>query len=93
MAKTDSQCKVIYELLLEGKSITNLGAITNYGIGRLASRICDLTQMYDVPVERVRERNADGEGFHTRYYMADEDRKRLKDVPLCEVFKHRIQAV
>jgi hypothetical protein len=80
-----SQNQYIYELLRSGRSITNYDAIFNHGIGRLASRICDLTKDYDVPICKQREQNADGKGYHTRYWMSADDIARLRDVQLQQV--------
>ena len=82
---TQTQNQHIYQWLLEGKSITTLEAMLHHGIGRLASRICDLTKDYNVPICKEREPNSDGKGYHTRYWMSKEDRDRLQNVPLSKV--------
>lgn len=82
---TQTQNQHIYQWLLAGRSITTLEAMLHHGIGRLASRICDLTKDYNVPICKEREPNSDGKGYHTRYWMSKEDRDRLKDVPLNKV--------
>lgn len=90
MAKIDSHNRTLYHLLLNGKSITNADALFHYGIGRLASRICDLTKIYSVPIQREWEPNSDGEGRHMRYSMPAEMRERLKNIPLekvCTIYK------
>ena len=82
---TQTQNQHIYQWLLAGKSITTLEAMLHHGIGRLASRICDLTQDYNVPICKEREPNSDGKGYHTRYWMSKEDRDKLQNVPLSKV--------
>lgn len=82
---TQTQNQHIYQWLLEGKSITTLEAMLHHGIGRLASRICDLTKDYNVPICKEHEPNSDGKGYHTRYWMSKEDRDRLQNVPLSKV--------
>lgn len=82
---TQTQNQHIYQWLLAGRSITTLEAMLHHGIGRLASRICDLTKDYNVPICKEREPNSDGKGYHTRYWMSKENRDRLKDVPLNKV--------
>lgn len=82
---TQTQNQHIYQWLLEGKSITTLEAMLHHGIGRLASRICDLTKDYNVPICKEREPNSDGKGYHTRYWMSKEDRDKLQNVPLSKV--------
>lgn len=82
---TQTQNQHIYQWLLAGKSITTLEAMLHHGIGRLASRICDLTKDYNVPICKEREPNSDGKGYHTRYWMSKEDRDRLQNVPLSKV--------
>ncbi len=84
---TQTQNQHIYQWLLAGKSITTLEAMLHHGIGRLASRICDLTKDYNVPICKEREPNSDGKGYHTRYWMSKEDRDRLQNVPLSKVHK------
>lgn len=81
---TQTQNQHIYQWLLEGKSITTLEAMLHHGIGRLASRICDLIKDYNVPICKEREPNSDGKGYHTRYWMSKEDRDRLQNVPLSK---------
>lgn len=82
---TQTQNQHIYQWLLAGRSITTLEAMLHHGIGRLASRICDLTKDYNVPICREREPNSDGKGYHTRYWMSKEDRDRLQNVSLSKV--------
>jgi hypothetical protein len=82
---TQTQNQHIYQWLLAGRSITTLEAMLHHGIGRLASRICDLTKDYNVPICKEREPNSDGKGYHTRYWMSKEDRDRLQNVPLSKV--------
>lgn len=82
---TQTQNQHIYQWLLAGKSITTLEAMLHHGIGRLASRICDLTKDYNVPICKEREPNSDGKGYHTRYWMSKEDRDKLQNVPLSKV--------
>lgn len=82
---TQTQNQHIYQWLLAGRSITTLEAMLHHGIGRLASRICDLTKDYDVPICKEREPNSDGKGYHTRYWMSKEDRDRLQNIPLSKV--------
>lgn len=82
---TESQNNRIYQWMLDGNSITTLEAMLKFRIGRLASRIWDISSEYAVPVERTTEPNADGKGYHTRYSISAEIRERLKDVPLCNV--------
>ena len=84
---TQTQNQHIYQWLLAGKSITTLEAMLHHGIGRLASRICDLTKDYNVPICKEREPNSDGKGYHTRYWMSKEDRDKLQNVPLSKVHK------
>jgi len=86
---TKSQNEHIYLWLLSGNSITTLDAMVHHHIGRLASRVCDLIKDYNVPICKEREPNADGKGYHTRYWMDTTARKALKDVPLQNV--HTIQ--
>lgn len=81
---TQTQNQHIYQWLLAGKSITTLEAMLHHGIGRLASRICDLTKDYNVPICKEREPNSDGKGYHTRYWMSKEDRDKLQNVPLSK---------
>lgn len=82
-----TQNQHIYQWLLAGKSITTLEAMLHHGIGRLASRICDLINDYNVPICKEREPNSDGKGYHTRYWMSKEDRDRLQNVPLSKVYE------
>jgi hypothetical protein len=82
---TQTQNQYIYQWLLAGRSITTLEAMLHHGIGRLASRICDLTKDYNVPICKEREPNSDGKGYHTRYWMSKEDRDRQQNVPLSKV--------
>ena len=82
---TQTQNQHIYQWLLAGKSITTLEAMLHHGIGRLASRICDLTKDYNVPICKEREPNSDGKGYHTRYWMSKENRDKLQNVPLSKV--------
>ena len=82
---TQTQNQHIYQWLLAGKSITTLEAMLHHGIGRLASRICDLIKDYNVPICKEREPNSDGKGYHTRYWMSKENRDRLQNVPLSKV--------
>lgn len=84
---TQTQNQHIYQWLLAGKSITTLEAMLHHGIGRLASRICDLTKDYNVPICKEREPNSDGKGYHTRYWMSKEDRDKLQNIPLSKVHK------
>lgn len=84
---TQTQNQHIYQWLLAGKSITTLEAMLHHGIGRLASRICDLIKDYNVPICKEREPNSDGKGYHTRYWMSKEDRDRLQNVPLSKVYE------
>lgn len=37
-----TQCEMLIEYMQTGKGITQLEALNRFGIGRLASRICDL---------------------------------------------------
>lgn len=83
----ETQNEHIYQWLLDGKSITSLDAMLHHHIGRLASRVCDLTQVYAIPISREREPNSDGKGFHTRYYMRPEYRNLLRKVSLREAFQ------
>jgi hypothetical protein len=84
---TQTQNQHIYQWLLAGKSITTLEAMLHHGIGRLASRICDLIKDYNVPICKEREPNSDGKGYHTRYWMSKEDRDKLQNIPLSKVHK------
>lgn len=92
---TDTQNTRIYQWLLDGNSITTLEAMLKFRIGRLASRISDLTRDYAVPIQKTSEPNADGKGYHTRYSISAEMRERLKDVPLCNVERmlHETQVI
>ena len=80
-----TQNDIIYGLLVEGKTISTLEAMVQYGIGRLASRICDLTNDYGVPIQSISEKNADGKGQHSRYYISTADRAKLHGVALRDV--------
>lgn len=82
---TETQNEHIYQWLLAGKSITTLEAMLRHGIGRLASRISDLINEYDVPIKKVNEPNTDGKGYHTRYFMDSDAISELKNVPLHDV--------
>lgn len=84
---TQSQTQHLYNWLLEGNSITSLDAMNIHHIGRLASRISELRNDYNVPICKENEPNSDGKGYHTRYWMNAEDRIKLKDIPLQEVYR------
>lgn len=84
---TQSQNEHLYQWLLAGYSITTREAMVDHHIGRLASRISELILDYNIPICKEREPNSDGKGQHTRYWMSDETRKKLKNVPLSKVYE------
>lgn len=47
----ESQNKVIAAWLQKGNSLTSLEALTRFGCMRLASRICDLRQKFNMTIE------------------------------------------
>jgi len=44
-----NQCKKVYKALMRGERLTAKIAMNDYGIGHLARRIKDLTDIYKVP--------------------------------------------
>lgn len=64
-----NQCERILEYMERYGSISNREAVIELGIGRLASRICDLRKEgYDITGETVKGKNKFGEETHfTRY--------------------------
>ena len=66
-----TQCEQIINHIQEHGSITPLEAMDNYGIMRLASRICDLQkQGYKIKRETVEDHNRFGEVVrYTRYFL------------------------
>lgn len=64
-----NQCERILEYIERFGSITDTEARTDLGIGRLASRICDLRKEgYDIISERVKGKNRFGEtNYFARY--------------------------
>lgn len=49
--KFSNQCKIVYEALLRGESLTTATALIKYNIGDLRRRIKDLKDIWDVPIE------------------------------------------
>lgn len=45
-----TQCRLLLDYLQAGRTLTNLVAITNLGIGSLTSRIAELRKDYGYPV-------------------------------------------
>ncbi len=68
-----NQCERILEYIERYGSISNREAVIELGIGRLASRICDLRKEgYDITGETVKGKNKFGEETHfTRYRIGD----------------------
>ena len=64
-----NQCERILKYMQQFGSISNREAVIELGIGRLASRICDLRKEgYDITGETVKGKNMFGEETHfTRY--------------------------
>lgn len=64
-----NQCERILKYMERYGSISNREAVIELGIGRLASRICDLRKEgYDITGETVKGKNKFGEETHfTRY--------------------------
>lgn len=61
-----AQKDTILAILQAGKGLTSAEALYDYGIGRLASRICDLRKAgYPIMSVRTKGRNRNGE---TIYY-------------------------
>lgn len=46
-----SQCRAIAQWLSDGHTITSLEALERFGCMRLASRICDLRQKFNLAIE------------------------------------------
>lgn len=64
-----TQTKIILEHLKTGRGITQLDALTLYGVGRLASRIHDLKAAgYEIVAHTVEVRKANGEKAHVCEY-------------------------
>lgn len=73
MEKEKTQCELIVDYIREHGSISNLEAITELSVGRLASRIYDLKKA-EIPVygKTVKEKNKNGRFVtYTRYYLAE----------------------
>lgn len=74
-ADTATQCGVLIGYLVNGGSITNLEAVMKFGIGRLASRIYDITpilraQGYEVVKDWEKVSKANGnEARVMRYHV------------------------
>ena len=66
-----NQCKRILEYIQRYGSISDREAVIDLGIGRLASRICDLRKEgYDIISERVKGKNRFGEtNYYARYKL------------------------
>ena len=73
MAKEKNQCELILDYIREHGSISNLEAVTELHVGRLASRVCDMKKN-GVPIfgKTVKEKNKSGRIVsYTRYYLAE----------------------
>lgn len=70
-----AQKDTILQILMAGKGLTSAEALNGYGIGRLASRICDLRKA-GYPIESVRTKGKNRFG-QTVFY--DTYRLRRKD--------------
>ena len=69
--KTESQNAILLSMLKAGKRIDNYTALTQYSIGRLASRIGELREKgFNIITDMVL--NADGEGRHAVYHLEGE---------------------
>lgn len=70
-----TQCERILRHMQDYGGITSAEAMTEYGIFRLASRICDLKkQGYIIAAETVRGKNRYGEPMHySRYTLAEKE--------------------
>ncbi|WP_201353842.1 helix-turn-helix domain-containing protein [Hydrogenimonas urashimensis] len=74
-----SQCEMILHHLLDGKSISAIEALNDFGCFRLAARIDELrNDGYDIRTEMV-ENKATGKRF-ARYWMPKDEIERIKDV-------------
>jgi hypothetical protein len=50
--KTESQTKMIYDWMKEGKPINPMAALEIFGCFRLGARIYDIEQKFDIEVKR-----------------------------------------
>ena len=76
-----TQTERIIRHLKDYGSITSLEAMNEYGIMRLASRICDLKAMgYTIKSERTEAKNRYGEPIWYATYKMEEDDGRTQDV-------------
>lgn len=66
-----NQCGRILEYIQRYGSISDREAVIDLGIGRLASRICELRKAgYDIISERVKGKNRFGEtSYYARYKL------------------------
>ena len=69
MRKT--QCEIVLDYLQDGGRLTNRSAMSELGIGRLASRICDLRQQgYEIKgVPKKVDNRYGGKSTVTEYYI------------------------
>ena len=68
------QKDLILKYMKDFGSITDREAVIDLGIGRLASRICDLRQDgYDIISEKAKERNRYGKIVHFARYRMNEE--------------------
>lgn len=51
-AKSASQTQRIYDYLLAGNKITPMDALRKFGCMRLASRVCDIREKFQVTLKR-----------------------------------------
>ena len=64
-----SQSEMLMAYLAQGHEISQLEAITNLGIGRLAARIFDIKRKGFPVITEMREvKKANGEKAHVAYY-------------------------
>ena len=64
-----SQCDKILNHLKQGNSITSKGAMDDFGIGRLASRINDIKKLgYDIRDEFITVQNRHDSDCHVKKY-------------------------
>ena len=70
-----NQCERILEYIQRYGSISDREAVIYLGIGRLASRICDLRKEgYDIISERVKGKNRFGEtNYYARYKLGGKE--------------------
>lgn len=68
-----TNCEMILQYILEHGSITDREAVIDLGVGRLASRICELRKDgYDIISEREKGKNRYGKiTYYARYRLAD----------------------